>query len=431
MYHDLKLFGMKYNTALTVFFVTYSILEVPSNIVLKMVRPSIWISILCFSWGTVMTLMGLTNSYGGLVAARICLGIAEAGFFPAATYLLTIWYRRYEVQRRMAVFYAAASLSGAFSGLLAFAIEKMDGISGLAGWKWIFILEGLVPVAVSFTLYFLLPDNPETARFLTKREREFVINRIALYTGSGHGRVTNADKIRFHHIKAAFSEWRVWATIVPFWSCTVGTYGFTATVPSVVEDLGYSSANAQLMTIPIYVFGMLLTLIFAFWSDRVQQRTPFIMCGLSIAVVGFIAELAIPHPRMPGVTYFFLFLVAGGLYCPFTCIVTLIANNLAPSSKRAVGMALLISVGNMGGICGSNIYIAKEAPKYPAGFGTSLAVCVAGIISTGILRISFQRENKKRDEFLAREGEEGIKAKYTEQELLDMGDRSPFYRYTL
>lgn len=169
--------------------------------------------------------MGLVNSYGGLIVARFFLGVAEAGFFPAATFLLTIWYRRYEIQRRMAVFYAAASLSGAFSGLLAYAISKMDDVAGLAGWKWIFILEGLLPIVVSFTLYFILPDKPETAKFLTKREREFVINRIALYTGSGMGRTTNNDKVQWKYIKAAFSDWKVFAAVVPFWACSIGTYG--------------------------------------------------------------------------------------------------------------------------------------------------------------------------------------------------------------
>jgi MFS family permease len=190
---DLNLEGLRYNTVVTAFFVSYGLFEVPSNIVLKLWRPSsrliftyyrahdanmkpVWIAILMFSWGLVMTLMGIVSSYGGLIAARFCLGIAESGFFPAgqytymrtflvtesnihsATYLLTIWYRRYEVQKRMAVFYTAASLSGAFSGLLAYGIEQMDGISGLGGWQWIFILEGLVPVAMSLVVWKLLPD---------------------------------------------------------------------------------------------------------------------------------------------------------------------------------------------------------------------------------------------------------------------------------
>lgn len=90
MYDDLELYGLKYNTAVTIFFVPYTIFEVPSNVVLKMIRPCIWLSILCFSWGTVMTLMGLVDSYAGLLAARFFLGLTEAGFFPAATYLLTV-----------------------------------------------------------------------------------------------------------------------------------------------------------------------------------------------------------------------------------------------------------------------------------------------------------------------------------------------------
>jgi MFS family permease len=170
--------------------------------------------------------------------------------------------------------------------------------------------------------------------------------------------------------------------------------------------MGYTTGNAQLLTVPIYVFGMTATLVVAFWSDHIQQRTPFIMGGFAIALVGFIGELAIPHPKLPGMTYFFLFLVAAGFYCPFTCVVTLVANNIAPSSKRAVGMALLISVGNQGGICGSNIYFVAEEPKYPTGFGVSLGICAAGIVAAFILRKAYQRKNKRRDEVLESEGED-------------------------
>jgi MFS family permease len=115
------------------------------------------------------------------------------------------------------------------------------------------------------------------------------------------------------------------------------------------------------MTIPIYVFGMLATVIVAYLSDKYQQRTPFIMGGFTLAVLGFIALLAIPHPHYSGVTYFFLFFVAAGLYCPFVCIVTLVGNNLAPSGRRAVGMALLISMGNLGGIAVSSTLIRTLA----------------------------------------------------------------------
>lgn len=361
----------------------------------------------------------------------------------------------------MAVFYVAASLSGAFSGLLAFAIQKLNGRAGLEGWQWIFILEGLIPVALALVIWKVLPDSPETASFLTQPERDFLVRRLADETGSGRGHVTNQDKMASRYIKAGLSDWKIWCAIVIFWGNTVGVYGyvhpqlrlpinpilrnhrrlmfnganelhrFTATVPTVINGLGYSAANAQLLTIPIYLFASILTIIFAWWSDHARIRSPFIVAGFIIAVCGFIAQLAIPHPKYPGLTYGFLFPVAGGLYCPFIILVSWIANSLAPSSKRAVAMALFISVGNMGGIMGSNIYLEREKPKYRTGFGVSLAMCCTSVIMTFVIRWAYQRENQKRDALLRDQGEEAIRAKYSEQELLELGDKSPFFRYTL
>jgi len=232
-------------------------------------------------------------------------------------------------------------------------------------------------------------------------------------------------------IAGAFKDYKIWMSWVMFWANTIGVYGFTATAPTVIEGLGYKSTDAQLLTVPIYMFALLMVIIWAFWSEKVQQRSPFIMAGYAIAVFGFIGQLAIPQTRLKGLTYGFLFPVAAGLYCPLIMIVTWVANNLAPSSKRAVGMALLISVGNVGGIVGSNIYLAAEKPKYPTGFGVSLAICCAAIIMAGILRVVCKRENERRRKMIEEEGEEAIRARYSEQELLDLGDRSPFFIYTL
>ena len=200
---------------------------------------------------------------------------------------------------------------------------------------------------------------------------------------------------------------------------------------TIVQQLGYTSEIAQLLTVPIYVFALIFVLLFAWACDRMQQRTPFIMLGFGIAIIGLIAELAIPHPDMTGVSYFFLYLIAAGLFAPFISIVTLFANNLAPSSKRAVGMALLISIGNFGGIAGSNIFIAAQSPRYWTGYGTCLGICCAGVVAAMVLRIAYARENKRKDEFMADKTDEDVRAMYTLQELLDLGDRSPFFRYTL
>lgn len=228
---------------------------------------------------------------------------------------------------------------------------------------------------------------------------------------------------------------------------SVCLYAFTYSAPSIILDLGYSAANAQLLSeflslhgpisliwtcwtnktkaIPIYIVGVISTLFFAHLADKKKYRWPCIVTPFAIAFCGFIALLAIPHPRLPGLTYAFLFAVPAGVYPPLVGILAWSGNNLAPTWKRAVGMALLISLGNLGGAIGSNIFIESQKPTYPLGFGFCLAICGAAIICVTILKLSWLRENKKRDAM----DEAEITARYSTQELLEMGDKSPLYRY--
>lgn len=270
--------------------------------------------------------MGIVQNFAGLAAARWFLGVAETGFFPAASFLLTLFYRRYEVLTRLAIFYSCASLSGAFSGLLAFALEKMDGIGGLAGWRWIFIIEGLLPIVCSLFAVLFVPDSPETCKFLTKSERDFIVHRLQIETGSGRGRVTNNEKLKAHHVWSAMKGWRTWATMVVFWGCSVSNYAFTYTIPLVVKSLGYTTAIAQLMIIPIYLCAVIVVIIWARISDHYGVRSTWIILGQGLNMIGLIGLLAIPQPRFPGVTYFFLFLSASGIFCPQQLIVSWIGK---------------------------------------------------------------------------------------------------------
>jgi MFS family permease len=136
---DLNMSGSQYNWVLTVFFFTYAAFEVPSNLLLKKLRPSVWLPSLMVSWGTVMTLMGIVQSYEGLLVARVFFGVAEAGLFPGVVYYITMWYARPEAQFRQALFFSAASVAGAFWGLLAFGIGRMDGVEGLARWRYTYL----------------------------------------------------------------------------------------------------------------------------------------------------------------------------------------------------------------------------------------------------------------------------------------------------
>lgn len=240
-----------------------------------------------------------------------------------------------------AVFFSAASLASAFSGLLAAAIVNMDGVAGLGGWRWIFILEGIVTVVVGATLYWILPDSPQTASWLEPWEQQYLINRLAQDSGTKSGRVQTAEKFQWRYIIAALTDWKIWLAVLIYWGNSIPLYGFTYSAPTIILNLGYTSIEAQLLTVPIYVVGALSTVFFSYLSDRHQTRWPYILIPFSIAACAFIALLAIPHPKYPGLTYGILFAIPAGTYPPIIGILSWVGNNLSPTWKRSVGMVSL------------------------------------------------------------------------------------------
>lgn len=164
-----------------------------------------------------MAMQGIVKNYNQLLVTRTLLGFTEAGFFPAASYLLTTWYPRWEVQTRLAIFFTGASLAGAFSGLLAFAIQHMDGIAGLGGWRWIFILEGILTVLMGCTIPFLLPDSPKAAKFLTLTEKETIISRLQHDAGPASAKTGIDDSFKWAFLKEALLDWKIYLACIIFW----------------------------------------------------------------------------------------------------------------------------------------------------------------------------------------------------------------------
>ncbi|KAK7987108.1 transporter [Apiospora saccharicola] len=206
---DLEMTGNQYNIASTIFFIPYIIFEIPSNIVLKKLRPSIWLSVLVISWGIVITLMGVVQNFQGMVACRVFLGLCEAGFFPGAVFIVSSWYPRHELQQRLALFYTASAFSGALSGLLAFAIAGLDGARGIRGWRWIFLIEGAVTVAIGLCMPFLLADTPERASWLTDNEKRFVDLRLRLsgVRTASHAAEQEVDQFSWRRRRSGVLVW--------------------------------------------------------------------------------------------------------------------------------------------------------------------------------------------------------------------------------
>ncbi|KAL1982370.1 hypothetical protein VTN96DRAFT_1401 [Rasamsonia emersonii] len=420
---DLHLTGAQYNWCLTVFFFTYAAFEVPSNLLLKRFRPSVWLPSIMVAWGVVMTLMGIVTNYHGLLLARLFLGVTEAGLYPGVAFYITMWYCRYEAQFRQALFFSAASVAGAFSGLLAYAIAKMDGVGGYAGWRWIFILEGLATVVVAVIAFFVIYDFPETATFLTEDERAWVIHRLKYQGSDDHTHVEEVEQFKWKYVWDAFTDWQIYLGLLMYWGIVCPLYGSSLFLPTIIKDLGYSSSTAQLLTVPIYITAAGISVLSAWLSDRAGQRSPFIFFFMCCIGCGFIICLAASGRGVPGVVYFGVFLAVAGIYPAFPGNVTWMSNNLAGGYKRAAGMAIHIGVGNLAGAMASNFYRQQDSPRYVLGHSLELGFVAAGLIAVAVLRFSYQRINRLR----AEKGTGG----YTAEEMSRMGDRSPAFRYAL
>ncbi|KAL4964238.1 major facilitator superfamily domain-containing protein [Aspergillus stella-maris] len=427
MLDDLNMSGSEYNWCLTVFFFTYVALELPSNLLLKKLRPSRLLPLLMVAWGIVMTLMGIVKNYHGLLIARLFLGIAEAGLYPGIAYYITLWYPRHLAQYRQAFFFSAASIAGAFSGILAWAIAKMDGVANYAGWRWIFILEGILTVLVGAIAPFTMYDFPETANFLTDEERKYVIFALRNQTNGNDAFreevVEETAKFRGKYVLDALGDWQIYVALFMYWGITCPLYGISFFLPSIIKDLGYTSSTAQLLTVPIYITAAVVAVGGAWLSDRYKKRSPFILFFMSLIAIGFIIVLASSDRGVPGVVYFGVFVAVVGIYPAFPGNVTWVSVNLAGDYKRAAGMAMHIGLGNLAGAMASNFYREQDAPKYILGHALELGFCVVGMIAVLILRFSYKRINKKRDK-MDITGRNGY-------EMAKLGDRSPLFRYML
>ncbi|KFY14447.1 hypothetical protein V491_06042 [Pseudogymnoascus sp. VKM F-3775] len=428
---DLRLTDTQYALCLTVFFFTYALFELPSNLLLKKLRPSVWLPSIMVAWGTCTICLGVTNNYAGRLSVRVFLGLAEAGLFPGVSYYLTMWYCSEELAIRQGLFFSAASMAGAFSGLLAFAIAKMDGVGGYEGWRWIFILEGLLTVLVACVAYFIMYDFPDTASFLTPQERAWASHRLKYQGSKRSGRmIAESDKFEWRFVKAAVLDWQVWLGTMMFIGIVCPLYSISLFLPTIINQLGYQAATAQLLTIPIYITAAIMCIGTSKLSDRAAKagnsRWPYIFWPMIAILVGFIIALAASaHGGVPGVVYAGVFITTCGIYPAVPGNITWIANNLAGSYKRAAGMGFQIGIGNLSGAMASNFYRKRDKPQFILGHALNIGIVSLGIAAVMTLRWNYARINAQRE----RDGSDG--GDISDDEIAKMGDRAPTFRYTL
>ena len=202
---DLGLSPTQYSTCVSILFVGYILGGIPSNMLITRIRPSYYLGSAMVLWAIVSTLTGISKNFTGLLLTRFFLGVTEAPFYPGALYLLSIFYTRKEVALRISVLYTGNILATAFAGLIAIGVFKLDGAAGLEGWRWLFIIQGLVTFFVAILGGYLLPDDPTVTRWLTPEERILANNRIKADTVEEQGKISTIKGL-----KEALKDYRVW-----------------------------------------------------------------------------------------------------------------------------------------------------------------------------------------------------------------------------
>ncbi|KAI4233005.1 MAG: hypothetical protein L6R40_007211 [Gallowayella cf. fulva] len=308
--------GYRYSIIVLVFFPTYVIFQPPSTVLTRKLGPRIFLASITLLWGATEMGFGFVNKWTDMLGLRVVLGILEAGLYPSAVYLLATWYSRYDVGKRYFGFYVIGCIALAFGGILAYGLMQMDGLSGKTGWRWIFIMEGVITCAASFLAYLFLVDFPEKAdqswRFLNTEERDFIIRRINKDRDDA-----TVEPFSIRRFLRPALEFQIWIfALISFFIITVAS-SISIFLPIILNDnMGFSVGASQCLIAPPYALAALLMALSAYIGDHYRIRGPILIANSLIALIGL---PIMGFAASSGARYFGVFLVTAGISAAIAC----------------------------------------------------------------------------------------------------------------
>ncbi|KAL5366638.1 major facilitator superfamily domain-containing protein [Aspergillus floccosus] len=352
--------GSSYSLVLLIFFIPYVIVQLPVNAIAQNVSPRHFSCGLALCWGFLMVGAAFVDEWWNLMIIRALLGAFESSLFAALLPLLSSWYTRYDVHKRFSIAYFISCLIAALGPVLACGFMQMDGLNGLAGWRWIFLMEGVLNFAAAIIGWLLMVEYPLGSHkcwfFLTEKEEAFIIRHIHA------DRADAAQKVNFNlrHFLRPAKDWKVFTYPVMFLLSTCVSYSITFFLPIILQKkLKFEVTAAQGLSTPPYVVAGIWMYLTAWFGDKYHIRGPIVIvsCLLSIvglALLGWVAS--------PGVQYFGAILVTTGSNANIPTDMAWLANNIRGKWTRAFCNALLIMGGGIGGIVGSLVFRSQDAP---------------------------------------------------------------------
>ncbi|KAI1637862.1 major facilitator superfamily domain-containing protein [Biscogniauxia mediterranea] len=366
----------QYDSGLAVYYATYIAGEIPSNLILRKLTPSIWLPCLAFFWGIIAMSTGFIKNFAQFAAVRALLGLCEGGLLPGMILYLSSIYTRGELAIRIGIFYTSASLSGAFSGLLARGISELGGRGGLSSWRWIFVICGCFTSTMGILSFFLLPNGASSAKFLTPDERQIAVSRLhAPGHGNGNREREATEKFAWSEVARGVFSWQTWLTASAYFGILSGLYSFGLFLPTIIKGLGYTSNEAQLWSVIPYAVASVFTVCTAYLSDHFRVRGVIMLCSLPIAIIGY---GVIANTTNNQVKYGMTFLMATGLYSSVPPVLGWLSNNSAGHYKRATTSALQLMIANCGGFVAVFVYPSSQGPSYHQGHTIIMGLLCGG-----------------------------------------------------
>ena len=416
---DLGLTTNNYNVGNTIFLVCFLLAEIPSQLISKRLGPDIFVPAQIVSWSIVAMTQGALSGKWSFYITRGLIGGLEGGFIADLVLWLTYFYKSKELPIRLSWFWTTLSLVQIVTALLAFAILRMRGVHGMAGWRWIFILEGLFTLLIGIaSFYLMVPLAVQTRNKLhpkgwfTEREEKIVVNRV-LRDDPSKGDMHNRQALSLRGIYKSLSDYDLW----PIYAIGIIAYVPTGTVNTYLtlslRHLGFSTLNTNLLTIPAAVIHIIMLLIPTWVSERINQKAllALIVPLWTIPLIGVLAFWK-DSMKNPWGTWTVATLLIGGPYIHAICVAW-VSRNSNSIRTRSVGSAVYNMMVQVGGIISANIYRKDDAPIYRRGNRTLFGIAIALVPVLLFAKAYYVFRNKQRqakwNSFTAEEKEEYLK----------------------
>ncbi|EYE93017.1 MFS general substrate transporter [Aspergillus ruber CBS 135680] len=387
MPEDIGASPSQFSTAVSIFYVTYVLLESVWAVLMKRLTPRNILTGLCIVWSICTIFTGFIQNVASLYAMRLILGACEAGLFPCLNLYLTMVYRREEQAKRVSYLMSCAAISGAVGGLLAYGLLQMDGIGGKAGWRWVYIIEGLFSALCAILIWFGLPNDPANAYFLNDEDKWMMRVRNEQrrhYMGS--------EEFSWAEMRIALCDPKLMFSSVTQFCQDILLYGFSTFLPGILQSIGYDSLMSNVLTVPVYIWAAIVFIVIAVLADRFSVFAWFILGSNIFGIAGYILLLAVSNDA---VRYFATFLCGIATYTSVGLNIAWLNVNVAPHYRRALAIGIQQTVGNCAGIVAGQIY--RSSP-YVLGNSFSLGslIVAQGVVSAHALYV--RAKNKEKSE---------------------------------